>query len=87
MQVQQQRPESPMVALTWHVCKYKVHKLHQVHKLNFSFSEVNRETTWVHPEELETKARCTPVSSNLMHDAAGMNIVISNLKQHVTLLA
>ena len=24
-QVQQQRPESPMVTLTWHACKYKVH--------------------------------------------------------------
>ena len=27
-QVQQQRPERPMVTLTWHACKYKVHKLH-----------------------------------------------------------
>ena len=25
----QQRPESPTVALTWHTCKYKGHKLHQ----------------------------------------------------------
>ena len=24
-----QRPESPTVTLTWHVCKYRVHKLHQ----------------------------------------------------------
>ena len=24
----QQRPESPTVTLTWHACKYKVHKLH-----------------------------------------------------------
>ena len=24
----QQRPESPMVTLTWHVSEYKVHKLH-----------------------------------------------------------
>ena len=29
IQVQRQRPESPMVTLTWHVCKYKVHKLHR----------------------------------------------------------
>ena len=28
-QVQQQRPESPTVTLTWHACKYKVHKLNQ----------------------------------------------------------
>ena len=28
-QVQQQRPELPTVTLTWHACKYKVHKLHQ----------------------------------------------------------
>ena len=28
-QVQQQRPESPTVTLTWHACKCKVHKLHQ----------------------------------------------------------
>ena len=28
-QVQQQRPKSPTVTLTWHACKYKVHKLHQ----------------------------------------------------------
>ena len=27
--VQQRRPESPTAALTWHACKYKVHKLHQ----------------------------------------------------------
>ena len=28
-QVQQQRPESPTVTLTWHAYNYKVHKLHQ----------------------------------------------------------
>ena len=28
-QVHQQRPELPTVTLTWHACKYKVHKLHQ----------------------------------------------------------
>ena len=28
-QVKQQRPESPMVTLTWYAYKYKVHKLHQ----------------------------------------------------------
>jgi len=28
-QVQQQRPGSPTVTLTWHACKYKVRKLHQ----------------------------------------------------------
>ena len=27
-QTQQQRPESPTVNLTWHVSKYKAHKLH-----------------------------------------------------------
>ena len=27
MQTQQQRPELPVVTLTWHECKYKVHKL------------------------------------------------------------
>ena len=26
-EAQQQRPESPTVTLTWHACKYKVHKL------------------------------------------------------------
>ena len=30
-QAQQQRPESPTVTLTWHACKYKVHKLHQTY--------------------------------------------------------
>ena len=30
-QAQQQRPESPTVILTWHACKYKVHKLHQMY--------------------------------------------------------
>ena len=29
VQLQQQRPESPTVTLTWHACKYKVHKHHQ----------------------------------------------------------
>ena len=28
-QVQQQKPESPTVTLTWHACKYKAHELHQ----------------------------------------------------------
>ena len=32
-QVQQKRPEQPMVTFTWHACKYKVHKLHQRHIL------------------------------------------------------
>ena len=36
-QVQQQRPESPMVTLTWHRCKYKVPELHQRYVLAFYF--------------------------------------------------
>ena len=36
-QVQQQRPELPTVTLTWHACKYKVHKLHQRY-INFQGS-------------------------------------------------
>ena len=28
-----QRPESPTVTLTWHACKYKVHKQFQRYKL------------------------------------------------------
>ena len=35
--VQQQRPESPTVTLTWRVCKYKVHKLHQKYILMVYF--------------------------------------------------
>ena len=31
-QVQQQWRESPTVTSTWHVCKYKVHKLHQSYR-------------------------------------------------------
>ena len=30
----QQGPESPTVTLTWHACKYKVHKLHQRRYIN-----------------------------------------------------
>ena len=33
-EVQQQRPESPTVTLTWHACKYKVHKLRQSYILS-----------------------------------------------------
>ena len=29
---QQQRLESPMITLTWHVSKYKIHKLRQVER-------------------------------------------------------
>ena len=36
-QTQQQRPESPMVTVTWHACKYKVHKLHQCLLVFFCF--------------------------------------------------
>ena len=28
-QIQQQRPSSTTMTLTWHACKYRVHKLHQ----------------------------------------------------------
>ena len=34
--IQRQRPESPTVTLTWHACKYKVHKLHQRYSSIFS---------------------------------------------------
>ena len=36
-QVQQQRPESPTVTLTWHACKHKGHKLHQRYILKFMY--------------------------------------------------
>ena len=35
-QVQQQRPESPSVTLTWHACKHKVHILHHRYMLVYS---------------------------------------------------
>ena len=35
-QAQQQRPELPMVTLTWHACKSNVHKLHQRYILSFA---------------------------------------------------
>ena len=34
-QTQQRRPESPMVPHSWHVNKYKVHKLHQRYSLKW----------------------------------------------------
>ena len=34
--MQQQRPESPTVTLTWHACKYKVRELHQRYILNWN---------------------------------------------------
>ena len=36
-QVQQQRPESPTVTLTWHACKYKVHELEDVPLVEFMY--------------------------------------------------
>ena len=41
-QVQQQRPESPTVTLTWHACKYKVHKLHK----RYIFSNIKEVPWW-----------------------------------------
>ena len=38
-QIQQQRPESCTVTLTWHACKYKVHELHQRYILFSSFKK------------------------------------------------
>ena len=38
-QVQQQRPESSAVTLTWHACKYKVHKLHQRYMFTYLYSK------------------------------------------------
>ena len=34
-QFQQQRPQSLTVTLTWHVCEYKEHKLHQRYIFDF----------------------------------------------------
>ena len=39
-QVQQQRPKSAMVTLTWHACKYKVYKLQQRYIISFCFRSV-----------------------------------------------
>ena len=39
-QVQQQRPESSTVTLTWHACKYKVHKLQHRYILKFRLMSV-----------------------------------------------
>ena len=36
-QEQQQRPQSPMVTLTWHACKYKVHKPEDVPLVEFMY--------------------------------------------------
>ena len=36
-QAQQHRPQSPLVTLTWHPCKCKVHKLHQRYILEVEF--------------------------------------------------
>ena len=36
--IKQQRPEWPTVTLTWHACKYKVHKLHQMYILCLWFT-------------------------------------------------
>jgi len=33
IQILQQRPESPTLTLTWHACKYKGHKLHQIERM------------------------------------------------------
>ena len=40
-QVQQRRSESPTVTLTWHACKYKVHKLHQRYNLKQIISSLS----------------------------------------------
>ena len=50
-QVQQQRPESPTVTLTWYACKYKVHKLRQRFK-----KEKKKE------KEKKTKQKTSPFS-------------------------
>ena len=36
-QIQHQKPEWPTVTLTWHACKYKVHKLHQRYILTYLY--------------------------------------------------
>ena len=42
----QQRPESPTVTLTWHVCKYKVHKLHQRYNARSTILRVSERKGW-----------------------------------------
>ena len=46
-QVQQQRPESPMVTLTWHACEYKAHKLHQRYLCYIFWVLINSFVWWL----------------------------------------
>ena len=39
-QIQQQRSESLSITLTWHACKYEVHKLHQRYILKFNVDQL-----------------------------------------------
>ena len=50
-QVQQQRPDSPTVTLTWHACKYKVHKPSPGMRVNTRYINFTRDTSSnvVHP--------------------------------------
>ena len=50
-QAQQQRPKSPTVILTWHVCKYRVHKLHQ----RYVLTDVTTTTTTKRKEKKKRK--------------------------------
>ena len=70
-QVQQQRSKSPTVTLTWHACKYKVHKLHQRYILNNNNNKKEEEkkkvtkerkkhtAPEVHPQQTKNKTKKT----------------------------
>ena len=49
---QQQRPESPTVTLTWHMSKYKIHKLHQRYILKSIKQWLNKS---INPNKQERK--------------------------------
>ena len=51
-QVVQQRLELPTVTLTWHACKYNVHKLHQRYILKEKSKEKSSEKNRLFEKEL-----------------------------------
>ena len=76
-QIQQQRPESPTITLTWHACKYKVRKLHQRYILKNGCPLVALYPTF--QAHLATQ-ECTGINQNPFLFKTGHSPLISTYK-------
>ena len=74
-----------MITLTWHACKYKVHKLHQRYILKKGCPSVAYIYIYIYPtlQAHSVTLVCTGIRQNQFLFKTGHSPLISKLVQHI----